>query len=186
MRIIKNILKTILLSFFLEEPNEIIDAYSYDDMNEPNIKSETIIPEEEYDDEDEYMNDDDYEDYDRQLLFQPTKIAKTEINTPPTPKTNFNNKYQRNPDTNMFHCCECLLEFKLQRNLIRHMLTHTDDRPFTCHLCLKSFKRKDNLQKHLRDVHAEKLFACDKCDKKFATHRQLLRHNQTSRHTKIK
>ncbi|XP_065365600.1 oocyte zinc finger protein XlCOF26-like [Calliphora vicina] len=163
-----------------EEPNDIIDAYSYDDIHDPKIEPETIIQEEEDDDDDEYMMN--TEDYDRQYFFQPTKMPKIDT----TPNTSFNNKYQRNPETNMFHCVECLLEFKLQRNLVRHMLTHTDDRPFTCELCLKSFKRKDNLQKHIRDVHAEKHFACIKCDKRFATHRQLCRHKQTSRHTKIK
>ncbi|XP_037824066.1 zinc finger protein 90-like isoform X2 [Lucilia sericata] len=163
-----------------EEPNDIFDAYSYDDIDDNRNEPETIVPEDD-DDDDEYMMNSD--DYDRQYTFPATKIPKIDA---VKPNTGFNNKYQRNPQTNMFHCVECLLEFKLQRNLIRHMLTHTDDRPFTCHLCLKSFKRKDNLQKHLRDVHAEKQFACDKCDKKFATHRQLCRHNQTSRHIRIK
>ncbi|XP_061389907.1 zinc finger protein 91-like [Musca vetustissima] len=88
----------------------------------------------------------------------------------------------RDPATNCYHCDLCSLQFKMQRNIKRHMLTHTDLRPFECQLCEKTFKRKDNLQKHLRDVHSEKHFECSDCDKKFGTYKQLDRHLETGRH----
>lgn len=97
-----------------------------------------------------------------------------------------NTIYTRNPFTNMFHCELCPLVFELRRNLRRHMLTHTNERPFSCDFCEKTFKRKDNLQKHIRDVHAEKNFNCNTCNKKFATYNQLGRHRKTSLHQKLK
>ncbi|XP_013112340.2 histone-lysine N-methyltransferase MECOM [Stomoxys calcitrans] len=92
--------------------------------------------------------------------------------------------YMRNEVTNLYHCDQCPLEFKLLRNLRRHLLTHSDNRPFNCEFCEKTFKRKDNLQKHLRDIHSEKHFSCKACDKGFATYGQLQRHQLTQRHRK--
>ncbi|XP_005176663.1 zinc finger protein 16-like [Musca domestica] len=90
--------------------------------------------------------------------------------------------FKRDPFTNSFHCNVCSVQFKMQRNLRRHMLIHTDLRPFQCLFCEKAFKRKDNLQKHFREVHAEKPFKCTDCDKKFFTYKQLDKHLKTNRH----
>ncbi|XP_053498941.1 zinc finger protein 64 [Ictalurus furcatus] len=50
-----------------------------------------------------------------------------------------------------------------QKDMERHMLTHTGDRPFECELCHKRFSRRDKLNLHSRSHTGEKPHKCKHC-----------------------
>lgn len=50
----------------------------------------------------------------------------------------------------LHQCCDCYRSFVLKSNLVRHLRTHTNEKPFKCSSCDKPFTRSDNLSRHLR------------------------------------
>jgi uncharacterized Zn-finger protein len=55
----------------------------------------------------------------------------------------------------MFPCEVCFEQFKVKRNMLRHVKSQHANVKFTCELCLKSYTRKYNLTRHVRDEHGE-------------------------------
>ena len=50
-------------------------------------------------------------------------------------------------------CDSCDWSFYSSRDLRRHVMTHTGERPFACMYCSRSCNRKSNLKKHILTCH---------------------------------
>lgn len=54
------------------------------------------------------------------------------------------------PDSNSkFHCDICMKTFVSKRNVQRHMLSHTGEKPWMCEYCFKRFRQKPHLEQHV-------------------------------------
>ncbi|KAG7160216.1 Zinc finger protein 236-like 2, partial [Homarus americanus] len=79
-----------------------------------------------------------------------------------------------------WHVCmhkDCTKEFKKPSDLVRHMRTHTNDKPFKCNKCFRAFSVKSTLMAHMKTHLAVKEHTCKQCDKKFATTTSLKVHS---------
>ncbi|CAM4676300.1 unnamed protein product [Leuciscus chuanchicus] len=63
-----------------------------------------------------------------------------------------------------------------QKDMERHMLTHTGERPFECELCHKRFSRRDKLNLHSRLHTGEKPHKCKHCPYAAADSSSLKKH----------
>ncbi|XP_062871660.1 zinc finger protein 64 [Trichomycterus rosablanca] len=63
-----------------------------------------------------------------------------------------------------------------QKDMERHMLTHTGERPFECELCHKRFSRRDKLNLHSRSHTGEKPHKCKHCPYAAADSSSLKKH----------
>ena len=64
-------------------------------------------------------------------------------------------------------CKFCSKTFNKISKLIKHEISHGEDKPFSCEFCQKSFKRKDHAKIHMRIHNGEKPFSCQFCQKSF-------------------
>lgn len=76
----------------------------------------------------------------------------------------FLSKVKKIGGTKFFSCRFCLKQFKKPSDLIRHMRTHTNEKPFKCHHCDKSFAVKTGLKNHMK-VHTGEGYKCHICGK---------------------
>jgi len=51
-------------------------------------------------------------------------------------------------------CTQCSFASKNKKDLRRHMLTHTNEKPFACHLCGQRFNRNGHLKFHIQRLHS--------------------------------
>jgi len=65
-------------------------------------------------------------------------------------------------DKKRYGCNFCNKRFNAPSKLIRHVKTHTGERPFTCTTCGKSFAEKHKLTRHVKNVHLDKRKKCEK------------------------
>ena len=67
-----------------------------------------------------------------------------------------NTKAVGGPDSNSrFHCDICLKPFVSKRNVQRHMLSHTGEKPWMCEYCFRRFRQKPHLEQHV-NIHKGK------------------------------
>lgn len=71
--------------------------------------------------------------------------------------------------------------FGQKQKVLRHLQTHTGDRPFECTICHKRFSEKNTLAQHKRTHTNEKPYVCDHpgCGKAFAVAGSLTIHKRT-------
>ena len=74
-------------------------------------------------------------------------------------------------------CSVCEKEFAFQSWLIRHLKSHTGEKPHKCELCNKMFSLRDNLQQHLKAHSGEKPMKCDFCEQSFNQKYKLKKHS---------
>jgi KRAB domain-containing zinc finger protein len=57
------------------------------------------------------------------------------------------------PRMRRYGCKECGKFFAQQRNLTRHMVTHTGEKPYKCVKCFRNFSQSSSMQLHMRKFH---------------------------------
>ncbi|GLH06252.1 Krueppel homolog 1 [Gryllus bimaculatus] len=81
-------------------------------------------------------------------------------------------------------CSYCIKEFKKPSDLVRHIRTHTHERPYKCTHCFRSFAVKSALTAHIRTHTGVKDYICGVCSKKFSSASSLKVHMRLHTGTK--
>ncbi|KAG5849675.1 hypothetical protein ANANG_G00074270, partial [Anguilla anguilla] len=76
-------------------------------------------------------------------------------------------------------CSQCGKNFGWQSELIRHVRTHTGERPYNCSQCGKSFRLASHLAVHQLIHTGERPYQCSQCGKSFRSASDLTRHQRT-------
>jgi transcription elongation factor Elf1 len=82
-------------------------------------------------------------------------------------------------DDGEYPCDVCQKIFRDRSNLVKHIRTHTKEKPFVCDHCGKSFAHSQTLKEHTFTHTNQKPFFCDICNKTFANEANLKRHART-------
>ncbi|PWN49909.1 hypothetical protein IE53DRAFT_387843 [Violaceomyces palustris] len=71
-------------------------------------------------------------------------------------------------------------KFNQRQKVLRHIQTHTGDRPFKCQICSKRFSEPNTLQQHMRTHTQERPYRCDfpGCGKSFSVAGSLTIHKR--------
>ena len=83
-----------------------------------------------------------------------------------------------NASINLLRCQYCTRTFQKRNSFLRHVRTHTGEKPFTCDICGKGFSQDGHLRVHKRIHNDEKKFSCDVCGKSFAVNSNLKTHKR--------
>lgn len=76
-------------------------------------------------------------------------------------------------------CDICQKHFADRSNLIKHLRTHSGDKPFECAVCHKAFRHSSTLKDH-ENIHKDtKPYHCSHCGKQFANMANVKRHERT-------
>lgn len=74
---------------------------------------------------------------------------------------------KRPASMNRFSCSYCEKTFYHNSEMVKHVRTHTGEKPFHCTYCDKRFGRKSILNAHIRIHTGERPYKCEFCDKTF-------------------
>ncbi|XP_078688842.1 uncharacterized protein LOC144920504 [Branchiostoma floridae x Branchiostoma belcheri] len=94
--------------------------------------------------------------------------AKTPSRTKPAAEKKFKCQYEG-----------CSFTTAYNKDLDRHVRSHTGCKPFSCSICQKAFNRRDKLKQHLRIHSGEKPYACSRCSYAAADSSSLKKHVRT-------
>ncbi|XP_030756317.1 zinc finger protein 236-like [Sitophilus oryzae] len=78
-------------------------------------------------------------------------------------------------DVRWYFCDYCTSRFKKPSDLIRHIRTHTLEKPFKCTKCNQSFALKSTLMNHHK-THISACCECNYCDSRFRSDKNLEAH----------
>lgn len=92
-------------------------------------------------------------------------------------RTGSNHHHSGNPKA--FNCQQCSRSFLHKHRFLRHMATHTDERPYQCKVCTKAFSQAYYLSRHEKTHTDEKPYQCEICMKAFSQTYYLSRHLKT-------
>ncbi|XP_055079713.1 zinc finger protein 850-like [Periophthalmus magnuspinnatus] len=76
------------------------------------------------------------------------------------------------------HCPLCLHSFPSLNKLLRHMQTHTKEKPFTCSLCTMTFSQGYHMTRHMKVQHGAGMFVCPRCGEDLASAAELQNHKR--------
>lgn len=77
------------------------------------------------------------------------------------------------------HCPHCHHKFNGFNKLLRHMQTHSQDKPYSCLLCAMTFSQGYHLVRHMRVQHDAGQFVCSKCGQDVQSMEELQAHRRT-------
>lgn len=78
------------------------------------------------------------------------------------------------------HCPVCIdKKFKNINKLLRHMQTHSQEKPFSCSKCGMTFSQAYHMMRHMRNQHGAGQFVCSTCGMDLGSYTELLRHKMT-------
>ncbi|UYV60384.1 ZNF236 [Cordylochernes scorpioides] len=114
----------------------------------------------------EEEDDDDDDDEDKELTKSSTFVSPV---TDHVTGTIINYITRKVGKIKWHQCIYCSKEFKKPSDLVRHIRTHTHEKPYKCDQCYSSFAVKSTLTSHLRTHQGLRDFECSVCQKKFST-----------------
>uniref|UniRef100_A0A5S6QLU8 C2H2-type domain-containing protein n=2 Tax=Trichuris muris TaxID=70415 RepID=A0A5S6QLU8_TRIMR len=82
----------------------------------------------------------------------------------------------RSIDTGVFQCEFCDYANAKRYLVVRHMKSHSQERPFKCPMCERCFKTNSSLQNHVNTHTGLRPHQCKLCDLAFTTSGELIRH----------
>ena len=66
-----------------------------------------------------------------------------------------------------FQCSICSYQTKFKSYILRHLPSHTKEKPFKCNICHAAFSQKNNLNVHMRTHTGERPYQCPFCQESF-------------------
>ena len=122
------------------------------------------------------------EEQTRALAETPLELAKTESekmllsSAAEKIKTEAETGETKKKEVHSNQCNQCDFSFKKPSDLIRHMRTHTGERPYSCDICERKFTVKSTLKTHMLVHTGSKTLVCHVCQSTFSSKTSLKVH----------